>query len=211
MASKDSQQYCMRPMSPEDLDVVSLWFEHLADLSLFDRNSPVPINKTIIERSWKEVLTAAEPRRGYWFTIDNAAGDVLGIVGIESINYVNGDGVLAVYLSEQIRRKGLGIRASCLLLDLAFEQLRLNRVTSYFRADNEASQKLTAMVGFSQEGVIRQGWFASGKSFDVHMVGILKREWSKTRKKLEKQLDASIQLKFGRSPSGARVWPEQSA
>ena len=208
MAVKDQQQFCMRPMAVDDLETVSQWFQHLADLCLFDRGSPIPVNREITEESWKDVLTGTAPRRGYWFALDNEVGDVMGIAGIENINYANGDGVLAIYLAEQARRKGLAAKASCNLLDLAFDQLRLHRITTYYRDDNEITKRLITMLGFAQEGVMREAWFAGGKHFDVIAVGILQNEWVKARKKITAELDGSVRLQFGSPPWQAKVWPE---
>ncbi len=208
MTAKDQQRYCMRPMTVDDLDTVALWFEHLADLCLFDRSSPVPVNRTALEGNWKDSLASTGPQRGYWFALDDASGDIVGIAGIENINYTNGDGILAIYLSDQARGKGLAAKASCLLLDLAFDQLRLNRITSYYREDNDVTAKLTNTIGFSKEGLMRKAWFVGGKYFDIVVVGILGDEWAESRKKLAVELGGSTQLQFGRPPWSARVWPE---
>jgi RimJ/RimL family protein N-acetyltransferase len=198
MTNKDHQNYCMRPMVLKDLDTVSLWFENLADLSIFDRSSPVPVNKLVVERSWKEVICANEPRHGFWFTIDDAAGKIVGIAGLENINYINGDGIIAVYIAAQARHKGLAVISCGILLDLAFDQLRLNRITTYYRSDNVATQKLITKLGFSQEGVLRQGWFSGGRYFDIVVVGILGEEWPETRKKIALKLSDKTKLQFGR-------------
>ena len=209
MAAKDQQPYCMRPMTLDDIETVSLWLEHLADLCLFDRSTPVPVNKSVMEDSWKDVLTAPNPRRGYWFALDDSAGEIVGIAGIENINYTNGDGILAIYLSEPARGKGLAAKASCFLLDLAFDQLRLNRITSYYREDNDVTAKLINTIGFSKEGLMRKAWFVGGKYFDIVVVGILGDEWVKSRKRLEVELGGSTNLQFGRPPWSARVWPNK--
>ncbi len=208
MTAKDQQSYCMRPMRLDDIEPVSTWLEHLADLCLFDRSTPVPVNKSVMADGWKDVLTAPNPRRGYWFALDDSSGNIVGIAGIENINYTNGDGVLAVYLAEHARKKGLAVRASGLLLDLAFDQLRLNQITSYYREDNDVTQKLTGAIGFSREGLMRKAWFAGGKHFDIVVVGILGSEWAESRAKLAADLEGPTKLRFGRPPWSTRVWPE---
>jgi hypothetical protein len=110
-------------------------------------------------------------------------------------------------LSEFARQRGIGIRATAMLLDLAFHHLRLARVTSFFRADNEASRRMTDRVGFRQEGRMRQAWFANGKRFDVVAIGILQEEWLEKREDLVSRLSSDTVLVLGRTPQGARTWP----
>lgn len=209
MSAQDQELLCIRPMALEDVDTISRWFEHLADLSIFDRATPVPTNNTVVSDSWKDVLAASEPRSNYWFGIDNAVGEIIGICGIENINYVNGDATLAMYMADEGRRKGVARLASGVLLDLAFDQLRLNRVTSCYRQDNEATDKLTGTIGFSREGIKRQAWFAGGQYFDAIAIGILASEWPDARKVLIANLGEITKIKFGRPPWQARVWPQK--
>lgn len=209
MTDQNRQFFCMRPMELEDIETVSRWFEHLADLSIFDRATPIPTNHTVVAETWREVLAAREPRSGYWFGIENTAGELVGIGGIENINYANGDAILAMYLASEARRKGVARLASGVLLDLAFDQLRLNRVTSYYREDNKATDKLTKTVGFTHEGSKRQAWFAGGRYFDAIAIGILASEWPDARKFLVANLGEVAKIQFGRPPWEARVWPQK--
>lgn len=211
MTKDNRQHYCMRPMELEDIDTVSTWFEHLADLSIFDRNTPVPTNKHIVIENWKEILTTSEPRTGYWFGIEDTDQNLVGIGGVENINYVNGDAILALFLADKARRKGVARLVTGVLLDLAFDQLRLNRVTSYYRQDNEATDRLTTALGFVKEGVKRKGWFSGGQYLDVITVGILVPEWHDARKAIVAKLDNKTKIQFGRPPWAAKLWPEKLA
>lgn len=216
MVAKNKQRFCMRPMEMDDLDTVSHWFEHLADLSMFDRSCPVPVNTTTVKDNWQEVLQGKTQRRGHWFAIDTmdtqnpvaSGGDVVGIVGIENINHVNGDGIIALYLAEVARGKGLGLHAGGILLDIAFDQLRFNRISSYYRDDNIATRKLTDALGFTREGVMREAWFSGGKFHDMIAVGQLKSEWPTGRKNVIERLNDKVELQFGRPPWQAKIWPE---
>ena len=190
-------------MSIGDLDTLSHWFEHLEDLSLFDRNMPLPLNSDDLRKAWKKSLRGASSGKSYWFGISDADGELVGIIGLDDINYVHGDGVFAFYLDESVRRKGIGIRAAAMLIDIAFGQLRLNRITSYFRSDNEATKALTNTLRFAQEGVIRQGWFAGGKHHDVIVIGLLASDWANSCDKLRDALADGPKIKLGRS-----CWPE---
>ena len=211
MAGDGRKYYCMRPMELDDVNTVSAWFEHLADLAIFDRNTPVPTNKTVLEGRWKETLSADANPKSYWFGIEDQDGKLIGITGLEGINYVNGDAIIAGYMADESRGKGIGLLISGAILDLAFDQLRLNRITTYYRDDNEASAKITKNVGFVNEGCKRNGWYSGGKYHDVITVGILASEWKQARKSLISKLGKTKEIQFGRAPWTAKLWPEKLA
>ena len=211
MPGQNRDYYWMRPMGVDDIPLVARWFEHLEDLSMFDRRLPIPLNVDAMEAGWREALAETEPRRSYWFTIDDEAGEVVGIAGLQDINYVHGDAVLPIYLAEPARRRGIGIRTGAMLLDLVFDQLRLTRVTSFLRADNEPSRRLTESMGFREEGRMRKAWFADGRHVDIVVIGILDKEWRKQRADLADRLSTDTMVILGRTPWGVRTWPQVSA
>lgn len=200
-------RYWMRPMTADDIPILAGWLENLDDLAVFDRRSPLPLNAEATRAEWREALAQSEPRRCYWFTIDDEKDGAVGVAGLQDINLVHGDGVLPIYLSDPARQRGIGIRATAMLLDLAFQQLRLARVTSFFRADNGASRRMTERVGFRAEGRLRQAWFADGKRFDVVVIGILQEEWLDRKADLARSLSSDTVLILGRAPQGGRSWP----
>lgn len=174
---------------------------------MFDRRAPVPVCGAAIEAGWREIISAQEPRTSYWFIMADDAGEAGGLAGLQEINHAHGDAVFAIFVSRRIRRRGIGIRSCALLLDLAFKQLRLNRVTSYYRADNLASQRLTEASGFCREGCIRQSSFSAGAYIDRYLIGILAKEWFEHRKDLQARLDPGTVVTLGPEPCTSWSWP----
>src|SRR5882724_3843453 len=168
--------FIMRPMTLDDIDTVAGWLQDVDDLSLFDRNMAVPPSQDTVRDSWKADLTVAKFPTAYWFVTENRDRPV-AIGGLQSVNYVHGDAVLPILVSKAMRGKGLGLRIAIVLLDLAFDRLRLHRVTTFFRSDNLRTERLTKRVGFQQEGRMRGAWFADGRFLDCMIVGLLRDEW----------------------------------
>lgn len=54
--------------------------------------------------------------------------------------------------AEEERHAGVGLEASLLVMDFAFNRARLNKLTSLVYEDNARSQKSTLALGFNQEG-----------------------------------------------------------
>ncbi len=201
--------YMMRPLSIEDVPRFSAWMECLDDLTLFERHSPLPLSNEAYIGEWRKILEPRVPPQHYWYLITDCEGMPVGISGLQNIDYVNGDAVLPVFLSASVRQRGIGTRVGALLLDMAFDHLRLVRVTSYYRDDNGISKKLASGWGFREEGRIRNGYYAYGRHFDTVVVGILKTEWEQQRGELHNQLNSDLQVFLGQPSSRTLSWPEQ--
>ncbi|WP_264211451.1 GNAT family N-acetyltransferase [Leisingera thetidis] len=183
------------------------WFRNIADLACFDRSARVPLNAAGIEQAWNPLTDAAADAGKCWFAIVSETGGLCGIAGLENISAVNRDAVVAVFIDEPWRRHGIGIRSIALLLDFAFRQIGLNRVTSYYRSDNTRSEELTARAGFLTEGRMRTAWFAEGRFFDMVAVGILREEWEASRRTLARDLDARLRVRFRGADVSGWAWP----
>jgi RimJ/RimL family protein N-acetyltransferase len=187
-------QFTMRPMTLDDIETVAVWLQDVDDLSLFDRNMAVPPSQDTVRDSWKADLAIAKFPSAYWFVLESCDREPVAIGGLQSVNYVHGDAVLPILVSKAARGKGLGLRAAMILLDLAFDRLRLRRVTTFFRSDNLRTERLTRRVGFQQEGRMREAWFADGQFLDCMVVGLLRDEWHSRRTTLNAELDNSISV-----------------
>ena len=201
-------RYWFRPLALDHIPVIARWHERIDDLKLFDRRMPLPISSAAMEAEWKNSIFATEPRTSHWFVIADGDNVVVGLAGLQEINYIHGDAVMAILVAEPGRRKGIGIRAGALLLDIAFYQLRLTRVSSFVRADNEGSNRMTAHLGFQEEGRIRKGWFTDGIHVDIRVIGLLLDEWETHRKTLQGELSTDTCLTLGDGPTDRWSWPK---
>ena len=200
--------YRMRPLRQSDLPVFTSWMEQIEDLAMFDRRMPLPVSPEAVKKIWRKAILAKEPRSSNWFVILDQEERLVGAAGLEEIDYVHGNAILPVFIAQGSRRRGLALRALAMLLDMAFDQLRLTRVTTYYRADNENSQKLCTSVGFTEEGVMRRSCFAGGEYVDVHVIGMLEEEWAVQRERLQRELGGDVVLTLGRNVGGRWSWPQ---
>src|SRR6478672_3425826 len=74
------------------------------------------------------------------FTIENFAGNTIGMIGLERINLIDGTAVTWQLIGEkQNRGKGYGTEAKMLLLDYSFNTLRLEKINAEIISNNPAS------------------------------------------------------------------------
>ncbi|MEM9630103.1 MAG: GNAT family protein [Pseudomonadota bacterium] len=180
-----------RPMNEEDLESLHHWFACFEDIALFDRGLPVPVSRQYIVESWKPALQFNDPPKALWFITEDADGNPVGVCGVQAINFIHGDAVIPMFVSKEYRCVGLASAMLLVLLELAFGQLRLHRVSTIYRSDNEASRKLLSATGFAEEGRTREGWYADGQHHDIIHVGLLRSEWSDNRQHISERLTRS--------------------
>ena len=197
----------MRPVDVTDADIITDWYQQIDDVSIFDRQVPVPINLAEVTTLVKTMVTDQEKAKCCWYICETTDGTAVGMAALEAINMLHGHAVLPVFIDKPWRRSGVGIRMACMMIDLAFKQLRLHRVSTLYRADNAATEALVNRLGFAQEGASRQSWFSNGQYFNQINVGILADEWERTRLKLRAELSPSVTVELGPRPSVIWSWP----
>ncbi|MBX2869363.1 MAG: GNAT family N-acetyltransferase [Acidiferrobacterales bacterium] len=202
-----SQVFFLRPIEQSDLDAVANWYQQLEDVSIFDRQVPLPINRDEVQKIISSQIRDREDNKCYWFIVEDEQHKPIGMTGLELVNNIHGNAILPVFVDNEWRRSGIGIRMVCLMLEMAFKQLRLHKIATVYRADNAATATLVERCGFTTEGVAREAWFAKGEHFDLINVGILAREWEQTRVKLSRTMDSGIRLCLGPRATPDWCWP----
>lgn len=202
--------YMMRPIEMSDADTVAHWFQQIEDVSIFDRQIPIPINHADVVELFRSLLSEPKRKSCRWFITEDQDGSAVGMTGLEQINALHGNAVLPLFVATPWRRTGVGIRMASMMIDLAFKQLRLHRVATLYRADNAASDALLGRLGFTIEGTARQSWFNNGQHYDLHNAGILCNEWNQTRPLLSKMLSKDVTVTLGPNPASSWCWPSKT-
>ncbi|MDX6692427.1 MAG: ribosomal-protein-serine acetyltransferase [Blastocatellia bacterium] len=105
------------------------------------------------------------------------AGQLAGVVSLKSIDHKNHSASLGYYLAATHQGRGL-VTASCrILLDYAFEELRLNRVDILCAPGNHKSRAIPERLGFTLEGTLRQVQWLYDRYVDLNVYAMLKHEW----------------------------------
>lgn len=207
--SDGSQCFTLRPIEVADAATIANWYQQLEDVSIFDRQVPLPLNQIDVTTLVESLISDQEKEKCKWFVAENMDGMLVGMTGLESINMLHGHAILPLFIAAPWRRCGLGVRMAGMMLDLAFDQLRLHRVATVYRADNVPSKTLLIRLGFAQEGIARQSWFAQGRYFDLVNVGLLKENWLENRTHLLQELSHAVVIKLGPNASTEWCWPRQ--
>lgn len=103
-------------------------------------------------------------------------GSYAGGIGLRS-DEVNGDSEIGYWIGAAHEGRGLVTRACRALIDRAFGDLGLHRVTIRVAPGNARSRAIPERLGFTQEGVLREASKTALGHHDLVVYGLLDREW----------------------------------
>src|SRR5690625_3159068 len=120
--------------------------------------------------------------RGYFFFV-KYKNRICGVYQLE-INKQNMSGELALWMSPLVySRLIISIKCSKRIINIAFKELNLNKVTARTATNNNVIWKLLERFGFKKEGILRADDYINGKFKDFIMYSIIHDEWDNQENK----------------------------
>ena len=116
------------------------------------------------------------PQTGIW--VDGA---LCGTVGCHPIDWPNRNCSLGYWIDKAQEGKGIITRCCAVMLNYIFEELGLHRVEIRCGTGNSRSCAVPERLGFTREGVVRQGEWVNDHWVDLVVWGILEEEWRRSR------------------------------
>jgi RimJ/RimL family protein N-acetyltransferase len=167
---------CLRALQLDDLDALA---ESAGDLDLAlttDGDAP-PTSLVAARAFWEQIILTPEPNLRY-FGIENAGGAFVGACSLQQIDLRNRRAELSIFLLRQEQRgQGIGLAATRLLLQYAFEVVNLERVYLGVYAFNQAGMRVYERAGFRYEGRLRHMLAYQGEWWGEWQMGLLRSEW----------------------------------
>ncbi|MGW8600442.1 GNAT family N-acetyltransferase [Streptomyces sp. NPDC055893] len=104
-------------------------------------------------------------------------GTPVGYVGLTSQSMVNGTAEVELMLSAEHRGLGYATAALDAVVDLAFGELPMYRLTAETHSDNAPALAVLARSGFTREGISRAACLHRGRRHDLAVLSLLRPEW----------------------------------
>jgi RimJ/RimL family protein N-acetyltransferase len=102
----------------------------------------------------------------------------LGYIELADFDWHSGNAWMGIGIGErEYWGRGFGLEAIRILLKLAFHEWNLQRVSLGVNGYNERAIRAYEKAGFKLEGSLRNYVQRNGKRWDMHMMGVLRREW----------------------------------
>lgn len=93
-----------------------------------------------------------------------------GLIGFRNTDSKNKKTEIGYWISESFQKRGIATAATKALIEMAFHQNALNRITIRCATENIKSRKIPEKLGFSLEGIEKQGELMSdGRFVDLYV------------------------------------------
>ncbi len=174
------QRLQLRPLQSSDLDAILTAYTDL-DLQLITDGDSPPLTDIQVRAFWDEILSNPGTNLRY-FAIEplNAAGQFAGACSLQQIDMRNRHAELGVWMSSREQRgQGYGAEAVRLLLNYAFDVIRLDKVYLGAYDFNEGGLRAYERVGFRYEGRLQNMLHYEGRYWDEWPMRILRSEWER--------------------------------
>ncbi len=104
-----------------------------------------------------------------------------GLLGLKDIDYFNRKCEIGYWLIENMTGKGIMSLSVEKLIGFVFSNLEMNRITIRCGVGNRSSTAIPKKLGFTFEGVERNGEKHHAKYIDLEVYSLLKKEWDDFR------------------------------
>lgn len=177
----ESSRIRLRKMVKEDAELYHTWRN---DMEVMSSTNPFldlyPFEKT--KEFVDHVIIGSDSSKSY-IMLEKKDEAPIGITSLINIDYKNRNAECIIDIGKKgCWGKGYGSEALKLLLDYAFYEMNLHRVSLKVFSFNQRAIHLYQKMGFQHEGNSRQGLFREGEWHDIIHMGILQNEYIQQQK-----------------------------
>ena len=104
-------------------------------------------------------------------------GQFVGKISINTINWSLKKCEIGYFLDESFQGEGIMTRAAKGMIDIAFNEYKLEKVEIHAAVENKKSRHIAERLGFMQEGIIRNAEWLYDHYVDHAVYGLLVNEW----------------------------------
>jgi RimJ/RimL family protein N-acetyltransferase len=171
----EGQKVRLRPVTEADLPHFQRW---LGDAEvrrwLAAMDAPPTLEE---EHEWYEGRRS-DPDAVLW-SIETVEGRLLGSTELRIAKHAN-RAELGISIHDKSQwNRGYGTDAVMLVLEYAFDDLRLNRIELTTDESNVRGRRCYEKCGFAEEGLLRQHRLVDGEYGNTIMMSVLREEWEK--------------------------------
>jgi len=173
-------QYTIRLLNQNDLqDYFNLIETNRKRLEDFFAGT-VAITQTIedTQQHVNDILSQAANKKYFPFVvIDTTNNKMVASVQVKNIDWSIPKGELGYYIDTAYEGKGIVTKATKLIIDHCFDELKFNKLFIRTHESNVPSRKVAEKNGFELEGIIRRDYkITSGQVVDLMYYGLLRTE-----------------------------------
>ncbi|SDB83489.1 diamine N-acetyltransferase [Pelagirhabdus alkalitolerans] len=163
----------IRPLEKDDLEFI---YKMRTNPEVMDYWCEEPY--TTKEKLTKEYEEHINSRSHRAFILYHA-NDKVGFLALYGIDSRHRNAEFAIMFDPAQHGKGYAKKATRIMVDYAFNQLNLNKLSLEVVKQNEKAIHIYESVGFKVEGDLKQHYFVDGEYCDGLMMGLLREDYLK--------------------------------
>lgn len=160
----------IRKFSKDDIENKISWINDSKNNAFLHYELPLEYEKTL---KWYERTKDSADRYDAVICVENEPVGLIGLLSIEK--NVQKSEYYIVMGNHRFKGKGIALKATQLILEYAFNVLRLNKIYLFTEIDNIPAQKLFEKVGFEKEGLHVDDTLNNGKLVSRYSYAITKK------------------------------------
>jgi len=166
-----TERFIIRPYSEADALLWQSW-DIDPDIQAY---MPEPMNAAQdISEQYKYIKECEAEEDGYYWSIDTKAGTTIGTVALTDINGHHKLAEIGIMLGDKnYWGKGVATEVITAVVDHAFRELGVVRISAETEAGNIAISKVLEKVGFIQDGIFPSARVKNGQRVSVQNFGII--------------------------------------
>jgi RimJ/RimL family protein N-acetyltransferase len=172
----------------KDAEIEARWSKDLTLMRALSRQVAMPQSVAQMKKKYEAIeKEVEESKKLFYFTIRGKDDSrLLGFVRLEWIEWTHGTGNLRLAIGDPAERnKGYGTDAMALIMNIAFNELNLYRLSAILGEDNPDALRFFQRHGFIEEVRRLKAILRDGKTWDLIHLGILRDEWQSLAAKSE--------------------------
>ncbi|HYX51077.1 MAG TPA: GNAT family protein [Ktedonobacteraceae bacterium] len=130
--------------------------------------------KAYMKQTLLQFANNEEVQLGIWYQ-----NGLVGAFGYTHLDWTNQKVEIGYWIDGSLQGKGLVTKVCRAMVSYAFDHYHLNKVEILCATGNRRSRAIPERLGFTQEGVIRQGERFNDHYNDLVVYGMLASEWSR--------------------------------
>lgn len=164
----------------EDAPVVARWHQDSRYHRMYDSSPSIPHDEAAIAQRLQNSKDARDKFQFGIRLIDN--DELIGTIDLNGIDAYHGTAWLGIGIGDEVNRdKGYGREAIQLIVDYGFNELNLHSIELTVFGFNARAIALYEKLGFQRQGTHREFLLRDGKRHDMHLYGLLRREWEASK------------------------------
>lgn len=159
----------------EDMPKIAEWANTHEIIQYLNSFTPASLEG---EMEWYQRITTNTKENIVFFVVANDSQELLGTMGIHSIDYRSGRATTGAMLGNQkYHGKGYGTDAKMQLLHWAFTELNLRKVMSNVLSTNPRSKRYLEKTGYREVGCRKKHSLFNGEFVDEYVMEVFKEEF----------------------------------